>query len=256
MTKRKASEVESLLEERQQLENWLERLDLSGGDDVPDAVRGKVRDDYQARLDVVLEKLSKFADELRGALQEEIARREDLWSEERTAKEKIAEASLRHEVGEHDDKVWHEIQAESSEELSRITSELDSATAEIARLEDVLSAMSPGHRRESSDEQGAPASALGDDEGESDDEDQTDAFDGEITLIKSATSGAEADVPAEEVEEEKPAEKLQTSVARPSSIGQAGLPTGKRTLKCSDCGKMNLPTEWYCEHCGAELASL
>jgi hypothetical protein len=29
-----------------------------------------------------------------------------------------------------------------------------------------------------------------------------------------------------------------------------------KTLKCSDCGAMNYPTEWYCERCGAELASL
>ena len=29
-----------------------------------------------------------------------------------------------------------------------------------------------------------------------------------------------------------------------------------KTLKCADCGAMNYPTEWYCEKCGAELASL
>jgi len=29
-----------------------------------------------------------------------------------------------------------------------------------------------------------------------------------------------------------------------------------KTLKCSECGTMNLPTEWYCERCGAELAAL
>ena len=29
-----------------------------------------------------------------------------------------------------------------------------------------------------------------------------------------------------------------------------------KTLKCTDCGSMNLPTEWYCERCGAELAAL
>jgi len=29
-----------------------------------------------------------------------------------------------------------------------------------------------------------------------------------------------------------------------------------KTLKCSDCGAMNFPTEWYCERCGAELAAL
>ena len=31
---------------------------------------------------------------------------------------------------------------------------------------------------------------------------------------------------------------------------------GTKTLKCSECGSMNYPTEWYCERCGAELASL
>lgn len=29
-----------------------------------------------------------------------------------------------------------------------------------------------------------------------------------------------------------------------------------KTLKCAECGAMNYPTEWYCERCGAELASL
>jgi hypothetical protein len=29
-----------------------------------------------------------------------------------------------------------------------------------------------------------------------------------------------------------------------------------RTLKCPECGTMNMPTEWYCEQCGAELAAL
>ena len=29
-----------------------------------------------------------------------------------------------------------------------------------------------------------------------------------------------------------------------------------KTLRCKDCGTMNLPTEWYCESCGAELAAL
>jgi hypothetical protein len=29
-----------------------------------------------------------------------------------------------------------------------------------------------------------------------------------------------------------------------------------KTLKCTECGAMNYPTEWYCERCGAELAAL
>ena len=32
--------------------------------------------------------------------------------------------------------------------------------------------------------------------------------------------------------------------------------TVARTLKCGECGSLNRPTEWYCEKCGAELATL
>ncbi len=30
---------------------------------------------------------------------------------------------------------------------------------------------------------------------------------------------------------------------------------GQRTLKCQECGWMNVPTEWYCEKCGGELSA-
>ena len=29
-----------------------------------------------------------------------------------------------------------------------------------------------------------------------------------------------------------------------------------KSLKCGECGAVNYPTEWYCERCGAELASM
>ncbi|MES2180355.1 MAG: hypothetical protein V4550_21060 [Gemmatimonadota bacterium] len=41
----------------------------------------------------------------------------------------------------------------------------------------------------------------------------------------------------------------------PLLAGTAPL-DGAKTLKCGDCGALNYPTEWYCERCGAELASL
>ena len=37
---------------------------------------------------------------------------------------------------------------------------------------------------------------------------------------------------------------------------EAPLPKADKTLKCAECSTMNFPTEWYCEQCGAELASL
>jgi hypothetical protein len=44
-----------------------------------------------------------------------------------------------------------------------------------------------------------------------------------------------------------------TSFAESSDQPKKGA---AKTLKCGECGTMNLPTEWYCERCGAELAAL
>src|SRR2546423_1015035 len=30
----------------------------------------------------------------------------------------------------------------------------------------------------------------------------------------------------------------------------------EKTLKCKECGTMNVATEWYCEKCGGELAAM
>lgn len=46
-----------------------------------------------------------------------------------------------------------------------------------------------------------------------------------------------------------------------SSPGVSSIPTAApsnvplKTLRCTECGTMNLPTEWYCERCGGELAA-
>ena len=34
-----------------------------------------------------------------------------------------------------------------------------------------------------------------------------------------------------------------------------GTGAPQKTLRCTECGTMNLPTEWYCERCGGELAA-
>jgi hypothetical protein len=41
-----------------------------------------------------------------------------------------------------------------------------------------------------------------------------------------------------------------------SSTGRGGAQADQtKTLRCTECGTMNFPTEWYCERCGGELAA-
>lgn len=37
---------------------------------------------------------------------------------------------------------------------------------------------------------------------------------------------------------------------------EAARPDAAKTLKCPECGTANYPTEWYCERCGGELATM
>lgn len=43
--------------------------------------------------------------------------------------------------------------------------------------------------------------------------------------------------------------------AAPNSARANGAADQAKTLRCTECGTMNFPTEWYCERCGGELAT-
>jgi hypothetical protein len=50
---------------------------------------------------------------------------------------------------------------------------------------------------------------------------------------------------------------LPDQTTAPAKAGSGSVPTEQvKTLKCSECGSMNYPTEWYCERCGGELAAM
>lgn len=54
-------------------------------------------------------------------------------------------------------------------------------------------------------------------------------------------------------------EALGETSETPSSVASflKDVPSEQvKTLKCQECGTMNFPTEWYCERCGGELASM
>lgn len=50
---------------------------------------------------------------------------------------------------------------------------------------------------------------------------------------------------------------LRSVVDPTAGAGVRGPASGEqqKTLRCTECGTMNFPTEWYCERCGGELAA-
>jgi hypothetical protein len=128
--------IDRLLQERQQYATWLSRLDATA-DTVPESVRGKVRSDYKARLDSVIEQLRSHADGLAQQLERHRDTRSELQTREAQAKEIMSEAEVRHAVGEYSDAKWQQIRGEAQKNLVAIREELAQLGDEIAELENV-----------------------------------------------------------------------------------------------------------------------
>jgi hypothetical protein len=71
-----------------------------------------------------------------------------------------------------------------------------------------------------------------------------DPFD-DLAFLRSVIDPGGASLPSA-----PPAPSYQAPSSPRASAGEA-----QKTLRCTECGTMNLPTEWYCERCGGELAA-
>jgi hypothetical protein len=135
---RSQAAVESLLDERLQYQEWIEKLTVPGAAGAPSPVVERVRADYQSRLDNVTRQLARHEGDLETALAEAETRR-DLAAGQRTARQDVlAEAVLRHEVGEHDDEKFAALSAEHTSVLSQLAEDVESADRDITRLEEIL----------------------------------------------------------------------------------------------------------------------
>jgi hypothetical protein len=128
--------VNDLLAERNKYQTWITRLD-STKDTTPAAVRAKVLSDYQAKLEGVLERLTEHGDAVREQLEQRKVRKEELIREEGKAKETLAEAELRHAVGEYDEGDWTKVRAEMNKTLVGTREELTKVIEDIERLAEV-----------------------------------------------------------------------------------------------------------------------
>jgi hypothetical protein len=309
--------IQRLLEERRQYEAWIARIDAAGGA-APSSVRTRVRSDYEARLNAVTEELKVHAEAARLMAAQRREVRRDLQGKEMAAAERLAEAELRHAVGEYDESQWTQVHKESLAELVSVREELGAVEEDIAQLEELERlvklrpvasapaaapappppptptappAVAAGSNTGTAlprvgspprpQAPGAPAAPAKD--GQKNDAaraPEKPAMIDELAFLKSVTdddkrgigspgpaptirrSGAQFQPvePAPTPLRPAPTNTPTSPVPSPSSV--AATPTNNddpepvRTLKCRECGTMNLPRVWYCECCGAELAAL
>ena len=286
------STIEGLLHQRAQYEQWLARLD-SAGDKAPPAVRAKVRGDYEARLRGVIDQLRGHSATIAEELDRHKGTQAGLDHDRRHVEEELAEAEVRHTVGEYTEDEWRRISDQSSEQLSRLRGELRAVGDEIARLAEVqgLIAAAPKPAPPAPPPPAPtppPVAVVAEPEPPPVVEEPPPPVakappkppPREPEVVHAAPPGDElAFIKSVATEEErKPAPPPPSPSSRrasnpgagasarsadvASAAGSATAP-GKpgaagvaKTLKCGECGTLNRPTEWYCERCGAELAGI
>ncbi|UCD24085.1 MAG: hypothetical protein JSW51_13820 [Gemmatimonadota bacterium] len=286
-------QIERLLEERQRVEQWLEKL-AQAAEKAPSHVRQKVEADYTRRLDEVVTELRSYRDEISEALEKHRSQRDGLVDQETSATERLAEAELRYTVGEFDEERWSETKSGIEESLQKIREELLGVDTEVAEFEEVM-ALLHGDERSEDVEQASGAMDLEVQEVaelEADFEEELAVVDAEpseggreeedlsgktsldeleflrsVTEDKSQGPTPERASGAMKMPEEVLEEVELGSASSSKDVGAEGVTSystqqnqpkkaAAKTLKCGECGTMNLPTEWYCERCGAELAAL
>ena len=129
--------LNALMDERNRYEQWLAQLEARKGT-TPPHVFERVRGDYGARLNGVLDQLSGRATELQataGNLAERVAA---LYADETSLRDERAEAELRAAVGEFTLDHAREVMQRCDERIAALGSERASIGAELGRVQEIL----------------------------------------------------------------------------------------------------------------------
>ena len=251
-------EVRSLVAERQRYDDWLTALDGRRAE-TPSHVFDRVYGDYVARRDAVLAQLREHV----GALAThgtELGRRLSTLEAELTALEdERVEAMLRTAVGEYDGNRWETVRQDVEAKIASLGEQRGGLLAGVDEIRTLLaSAMSePPAADVEAPAQAAVEDIAVEDIAEEDIAEEDIAYDASsIASPSSPNASAEpaASAPSVPVNADETFDDLAflRSVNDPTA---APSNDPLKTLRCTECGTMNLPTEWYCERCGGELAA-
>lgn len=258
--------LRGLLAERQQYEQWLAAL-ANKRADTPEQVYARVHQDYQSRLDNALDRLQSHTQDLQSSMSELSQQLAEVTERETSRREAQMEAELRAAVGEFAADKWTEMSRESETELKKLAQERGGIESQLSELSGILE-LTQGRTPTAQDliqpravPAASPASAIGQ-------ESRRPNTYAEAATISQPPQPVEPPPKLEEVRQNTPAPPpAEAAVTRAKAeLGDKSeqsrsktapvRPDSEKTLKCSECGVMNFPTEWYCEKCGAELATL
>ena len=271
--------LNGLLKERQRYEEWLTALEDKRSS-TSESVYQRVQADYQTRLREVSSKLAERAGELRENIDALTMRLDEISRQESQQREARQEAELRAAVGEYTDKQWKEIGGAWDKELVRLVKDKNAIEAQLNELNRIF-ALSIKEKQAGAIALGGPGSEDGSGGGarapispvvprpaipEPPTLNPPSRVEQPVSSRQPAPSTPATRTPFDEFPVLRPgtgpaSPPSTAAVATPPSVPKTGGTQDPRseqhkTLKCPECGAANYPTEWYCERCGGELATM
>ena len=282
--------LRALIAERQQYEQWLSTLEARR-EGTPEHVFERVQSDYKSRLDRVVGEIRGHAEELQLSISTLSSRLVEVAREEDTRREGLQEAELRAAVGEYEAGQWDQLRAEAEQALERIAADRKSLDDQLGELRSIQKLSETGPQLEASTQPApAPTPAAPQASAPAPVEEKRAATPAPPAFespppapVAVAAAPPPTEPPKVEKARETPAQErlpLAEPVAQAASAAvnatsrprnnrtppggmaasrarsEAAKPDAAKTLKCPECGTPNYPTEWYCERCGGELATV
>lgn len=271
--------------ERAKYEKWLSELDAKKAA-TPKHVFERVRGDYTARLDAVLEQLREHTTAMQEHARTLMARLRELEASEQDLQDERAEQELRAQVGELTPAEWETISRRAERALAKVKEDQEAVADDLNRIRELVAggatdrkaAAEPPRRSTDFDEleflksvvgqttpststtpppaamrPEAPAAAT-----RKSTEVAQPAPAADVSAPPKRDSGAaiEKDSKAPEPASKPATGGTQVTSDTPLVLRTSAASDTPKTLKCAECGAMNSPNEWYCERCGAELVNI
>ena len=284
-----------LMAEREKYEGWLDDLEAKK-DSTPAKVFDRVRQDYVARLQTVMEQLGQYTATLQEHAESLVTKLRALEEAEEDNEEEQAESALRKQVGEMTPAEWESGSRKAQRELSKIKENQLVILTDLNRIRDLLGgddddASEPAKTSADFNELEFLSSVVGSQSSTSIPTPRAAVAQKKPT--PPAAPAAVASAPAPSPKPRPTPTATAAPVARPpaapppvaaapappppapevdnspkesaeapepakfsdapNALRKSGDTEQPKTLKCTECGAMNYPSEWYCERCGAEL---
>jgi len=270
--------LRALIAERQQYEQWLSTLEAKK-EGTPEHVFERVQADYNGRLARVVNEIRGHAEELQLSISTLSSRLVEVAREEDTRREGLQEAELRAAVGEYEPEQWNQLKAEAEQALEKIAADrkaLDDQLGELRSIQKLSEASVPGEELLMPPSTPSPAPEPPREEAKSANAPVSEPIEPLIVPDVPSVPPVQKEIRETPAQERLPlaepvaeaASSVVNATSRPrnktpsggtsaqKSKSEAARPDAAKTLKCPECGTPNYPTEWYCERCGGELATV